>query len=192
MKKNTIFVAIGALLLLLLGAFFILPEKSSNLSQFKIATKSYPATLSLVPSSGDFKVGQTFDVQIKVDTSQKVIDGVDIYFLNYDPKALGVVDSSDQEGTQIKAGSILPIVPYNIVDTQKGQIAFSAIVGGGNQGFSGSGLLATITFKVLAPSSSSKVYFDSTAGVTTDSNIVERGSAQEILGTVINGDYTLQ
>jgi len=146
------------------------------------------ATLSLFPSSGSFEVGQTFNVSIILDTQATNTDGVDIYYLNYDPSLLEVQDAdSGQAGVQINPGSLFSNTVSNSVDTTNGKIDFSQTSSGGNY-FNGTGTVANITFKVLSQGTAN-ITFDFTLGTTTDTNVDAYGV--DILSDVVNGSYVL-
>jgi hypothetical protein len=128
------------------------------------------ATLSLNPSTGTFMVGDIFDIEILLDTGGYEIGGVDIHFLNYDSSILEVQDAIDiSPGIQILPGSLMTFTPANSVDETTGRIDFSQISFGGST-FIGSGVLATVTFKVVGTGITDLV-FDFTPGQTTDTNV---------------------
>jgi len=145
------------------------------------------ATLSLSPSSGSYTVGDTFEVQIILDTQGAETDGVDIHYLNYDPSLLEVQDAdTGQAGIQISPGTLYSNTPLNSVDSVNGLIDFSQTTAGGST-YNGSGVLATITFKVLSQGTAN-VTFDFTSGETTDTNVASSG--QDVLTSVADGNYT--
>ena len=139
------------------------------------------ATLTLSPSTKTVNVGDTFSVDVLLDTQNQPIDGVDIHALNYNPYNLQL------QGTQIQAGTLMPNTVANSADTVNGRILFSQITNGGST-FTGSGKLATLTFKALV-AGTAKVTLDATPGVTTDSNVASNGS--DILTSVVNGIFTI-
>lgn len=147
------------------------------------------ATLSVSPSTQTVGVGDTFTVNVRLDTQGSSIDGVDLRYLSFNPAILQVVDASaSTAGVQIAPGSLMPLTLLNSVDAGAGRIAFSQVVAGGTK-YSGSGTLASITFKALAAGTAA-VTFSYTSGNTTDSNIAAGGS--DILNAVINGSYSVR
>ena len=72
-------------------------------------------------------------------------------------------------------------------DISKRQIVFSQITNGGST-YTGSGKLATLTFKALV-AGMGNVTFDFTPGATTDSNVASQGN--DILSSVVNGKFTI-
>ncbi len=153
---------------------------------FFTALSVQAATLSLSPSSGNYSVGQTFSVDIMLDTKGTAIDGVDIVYLNYDPTYLEVIDdNASQSGIQITSGVLMPMTLANTASNSK--ITFSQITAGGNT-FTNSGAqsLATIHFKVLK-AADTRVYFDFVVNGTADTNVASVG--KDVLTAVTNGNY---
>jgi peptidoglycan hydrolase-like protein with peptidoglycan-binding domain len=135
---------------------------------------SQTATLSLSPASRSIAVGDEFSVEIILDTGGNAVDGVDIHYLNYKPQYLEVQDAdAGLAGVQIKPGSLFPSTMTNKVDTVAGKIDFSQITRAGGK-YTGSGVLATITFKVVGVDTPD-VHFDFSAGNTRDSNVASGG-----------------
>jgi len=187
--RGKFLVILGLILLaLLIGVYFLL-IKENKIQPVNVNLSSNSIALS--PSSGSFKVGQTFDTNILIDTGGKTIDGVDILYLRFDPKILEVVDSdSKTPGVQIKQGTLFSMYLGNTVDNSAGKISISGLVQPGSGGFMGSGVFATITFKAKA-AGNAKVSFDFTPGSTRDANMAEHGTAKDILEKVINANYTI-
>lgn len=146
------------------------------------------ATLSVSPSSQSVKAGDIFSVSVYLDTQGSSIDGVDLRYLNYNPKLLQVQDSgTTQAGIQISPGNLMPSTLLNKVDQTAGRIAFSQVAAGGTK-YKGSGKLAVISFKALSAGNAS-LTFDYTPKSTTDSNVAMAGS--DALNAVVNGVYTI-
>lgn len=142
------------------------------------------ATLSLSPVSGSFKKGCDFSTQVVVNTSGKTADGVDAV-LTYDPNKLTV--------TSITNGTIFGTYPVKTANPQTRKITISGVATV-DQGFQGTGNFATINFKVndSASAGSTTVTFDYTQGSTIDSNIVEKDTTEDILGSVTNSTFTVE
>lgn len=146
------------------------------------------ATLSLSPTSATVNQGCTFTVAINVDTAGAQTDGTDAILI-YDPTRF----STDQ--SQIKPGTIYTDYPGNSVNQQTGRVTVSGLASVSSP-FTGTGTLATVTFTVLptAPAGLSQVTFDfdpQNTSKTTDSNVVQHGTVSDILGQVVNGNYTV-
>src|SRR3989338_7560680 len=167
----------------ILGYIFVL------LAQLSAGLNSIPvAVLTLTPSSTTIPVGQTFTVDINLDTKGAAIDGVDIYSLRYNPAILEVVDSNtSQSGIQIIPGTLLANTLTNTVNASNGTIQFSQVTAGGST-YTGSGKLASITFKAKSAGTSA-LTFDFTLGNTSDTNVA--GAGQDKLASVTNGSFTV-
>ena len=153
---------------------------------FLFSFSAQAAILDLSSTSTSFQVGDIFEVQILLNTQSSQIDGVDIHYLNYDNSLLEVQDAnSTTSGIQIEPGSLLEETLINSVEATSGKIDFSQTTSPQNT-YSGSGTLATITFKVLAEGTTT-LTFDFTSGDTTDCNVASEGS--DILSSV--GTLTL-
>lgn len=152
-----------------------------TITSFLLPALASAATLSVSPSSQSVNVGDTFTVSINLDTQGASVDGVDLRYLNYNPSLLQV------QGTKITPGSLMPMTLANTVDANNGRITFSQVSLGGNK-YSGSGTLATVTFKALS-SGTANLSFDYTQGKTTDSNVAANGA--DVLSAVVNGSFTV-
>jgi hypothetical protein len=154
-----------------------------------ISLKKPNASLYLEPATKVIKVGETFSVNITLDTGNSQADGVDIYALRFDPSLLEVIDGIPaQPGIQITPGEILKVNAANIVEQESGNIKFSQVAQGGTS-FAGKGILATINFKAKTPGTA-YLKFDFTKGSTIDSNIAYKGRDQ--LDKVVDGIYTIE
>lgn len=146
------------------------------------------ATITLNPQTRDVKVGDTFSVDIVLDTAAEPVDGVDIYSLHYDPTLLQVIDdNSSISGVQIMPGKIMELNAANLVSPSTGTIKFSQLSQGGTN-FIGKGNLATIHFKALG-TGTAYLKFDFTERSTVDTNAAFKGRDQ--LGKVVDGIYTI-
>lgn len=144
------------------------------------------ASLSISPASGTFNKGCPVSLTISLDTSGAQTDGTDVILL-YDPTRL--------TATTTAQGSIYPDYPLNTIDSQSGKISISGLASA-TSSFSGSGTFATVNFMVAdtAPTGTTQVKFDfdpSDKSKTTDSNIAEKGTLQDILSNATNGNYTI-
>jgi hypothetical protein len=131
MKKNLLF---------LLIAFFLSPVfLAVNAASFSFDKSSYSVS-----------TGQTFQVQINIDVGEDQVNGADAY-INYDSSFLSVEN--------ISAGSFFTTVT-NDVNTP-GKVYIAGLVDDPASSKTGSGTLATITFKGLK---------DGTVNLTFDCN----------------------
>jgi len=153
-----------------------------------VATQVEAATLSVVPSTKSVTVGESFEIDLSLDTEGASIDGIDIFYLNSNPSLLEVIDQDDQTaGIQIEDNDILDLTVYNDANNTTGEIALSQISLGGSP-FIGSGNVATVAFRALAAGTANLI-FDFTLGDTSDSNVASNGA--DILTSVANGVVTI-
>jgi hypothetical protein len=158
------------------------------LALFMFARAASASTLTLTPSSGSYASGASFNVDIDINTSGAQVDGVDVYSLHFNPALLQVNDAnSGTTGIQITAGSLLPQTLTNTVNNSTGVIQFSQVTTGGTH-YSGSGVLASISFKAIA-NGTSAVTFDFTQGSTADTNVA--GAGVDTLSSVGNASFTV-
>jgi hypothetical protein len=182
----------GAVVVLVSVALLTQMSNWRNSASDSGVTVSLPkpeAELVLDPQTKTVSVGETFDVNIVLDTAFKPIDGVDLYALHFDPSILNVVDSvTTQTGVQIKPGTIMSVNAINRVDQAAGSIVFSQVAEGGTN-FTGKGTLATITFRAVG-AGSSFLKFDFNRGSTVDTNAAHKGKDQ--LDRVVDAIYSVQ
>lgn len=146
------------------------------------------ATLSFSPTSGSYASGDTFDVKINLDTESQAPTSTDV-IARFDPSVLQVVDSvTGTTGVQVLPGSLYSATTLNTVDNGTGTIKFSA-ANTGSSGYTGSGTLATITFRGLKEASTTAVTFTFTSGQTTDSNVSLSNS--DLLTRVTDASFTI-
>ncbi len=146
------------------------------------------ATLSLSPSTGSYQVGDFFNVDIILDTEGSDTHGVGVRYLNYNPSLLEAQDDdAGAAGVQISTGSLYSRTQTNLVDTSQGEVEFVQLTQG-DEVYNGSGVLATISFRVLT-TGTANLTIDYTPGSTEDSNVAFDGS--DLLSGVANGSYAL-
>lgn len=145
------------------------------------------ARFVLSPSASLLPPGSTTDIAVLLDTAGASIDAADAVIL-YDPSKLQV--------SSIRNGSLFG--EYPSPSTSVGRLMISGVTtvsdaGGASSPFSGSGVFATVTFRVLPDAAEGlttiSVDFDGTnAAKTTDANIVEHDTIAEMLSSVANPD----
>ncbi len=169
-------------------SIFVMTGLVLGLSSKNVTEAATTATLSLSPTSSSIILNQNFTVNILLDTVGNATDGVDVFSLHFNPAILQVVDSNASvAGVQIAPGSLMPATTANVADNTAGTIQFSQASSGGSN-FTGSGILATITFRANAVGSSA-VTMDFTPGNTADTNVAFQGT--DLLLSVTNGTYTV-
>lgn len=163
----------------------------TSLAVMVLPAAASAATLSLSPTSGTHKVGDTFNVEIKLDTGGVTTSGTDVY-VRFDPNVLQVVDANNSStGVQITPGSLYSQTSFNSTDNGAGKISFSGSKSGGSSGYSGTGTLATIKFQATAEASSTNVTVDYQAGSTTDSNVISQSDSSDVLTSVTSAAYKI-
>ncbi len=197
LKDSQVFAVIGICILVLFILISQAPEPEEIVSTIitpqiqpgmQVAQVSpTPATLTLSPSTNSVALNGTFTVNIVLNTGGQATYGVDINRLHYNPSLLQVVDAdAATAGVQITPGVLMPVVFVNAADNIAGTVQFSQVANPGTT-YTGSGTLASITFKAIA-GGTSNVTFDFTLGSGTDSNVAGLGG--DLLGGVGSGTYT--
>ena len=144
------------------------------------------STLSLSPTTNSVIPGQTFTIDVMLNTQGVGVDGVDIKSLHYNPAIIQLEDAdASTSGVQIGSGSLFPITLTNSVNTTTGTIDFSQVSSGGAT-YNGSGRLVTLTFRGVADGTSG-VRFDFALGNSADTNVA--GGGIDTLTSVTNGNY---
>ncbi len=161
------------------------PAQNKPIAQTKTNSETKSASsISLVgPSSA--KVDQEFKVDVKIDTQGALADGIDLV-VKYDPNLLEVVDSQ----TPMVINKIFSNYPANTVDSQAGIINVSATSSPGDPSFSGQSVLGSVSFRAKKAGIAA-VSLEFTKGSTTDSNVVETTSGNDILEKVNNLDVAI-
>ncbi len=145
------------------------------------------ASLSLQVSkavASGVKVGDNFTVGVILSTGGHRTVGTDVV-LRYDPAYL---EASTSVFTK---GIIYSDYPSVSVDNKAGVIRASGIVTSGNVNFGGEGPFGKLLFKA-AKVGKTTISSDFTKGLTTDSNVTEVGTLQDVLGKVNNLEINIQ
>lgn len=143
-----------------------------------------PTVIKLESSDTQVKVGAKLTVSLQM-VSNKKTDGADV-IINYDPKALSVELVGK---VPVILGDLYNEYPVNAVDPKLGKITVSGI-STGESGTLGNGLLGSIVF-TAKQAGQTKVSVDFAAGVTTDSNVLQTGTGEDVLSSVENLDITI-
>lgn len=153
-----------------------------GLFSFFFSAKSYAASavLSLSPAGGSYKVNDTFDVSVLLNSGGGLVGGVDVY-MTFNKNVLNLVD--------ITNGAIFNQYLGKSIDNTNGTAAISGITSSKANAFSSSDTFVTLNFKAVG-AGTSEVKFNFTPGNTRDSNVVDFDSG-DILASVVNGTYTV-
>lgn len=130
------------------------------------------------------KVGENVPVSVKVSTGGHLTTGVDLV-LKYDSSKLEASDSAFTPGT------IYDDYPPININSINGVIRISGVVGVNKPGFNGSGNFGILQFSAKS-SGSTTVSLDFKAGQTNDSNILEVGTNNDVLGQVGSATINIQ
>lgn len=167
---------------LVLGVFLVLPLYLVS-GTFALAADPH---LILSPISGSHSAA--FNVEVKVNTGGQNIGGVDVY-LEF-PKNLLKAERVDK-------GTALPEV-FSLIKNDEGRLRINAYfpITRAGESYSGDGgLVATINFSPLTTGTAAVNFIctPKTPPETTDSNIIEKTSVQDIIvcSANVNGSYTL-
>ncbi len=131
-----------------------------------------------------FKVGDPVPVNLRIDTGGNNINGVDVV-INYNPGFMTITRQS------IETQGVFTDFPLLEVDDKNGVVRISGIASVNQPGFSGIGTLAKLNFTAKAATSQTKMMVNFTPGLTTESNIIEAGSSQDILDGVTDLNLTI-
>lgn len=135
------------------------------------------ASLSFSPASESVMIGESFEVDIILDTGGVETDGVDL-LISYDEMRL--------EAKNAALGNLYDN-KINEDVSQPGKIILQAVSDAGS-GFAGTGNLAKISFKAIA-GGPAQVSFEMRGESTTDCNVSADG--EDILASVSNATYTI-
>ncbi len=152
----------------------ILAESSINLDAKNLLPK---VDIFITPRSSTFLVGSTFQAPIYIDTKGNNINAINLK-INFDPKKLSIVNPS---GGKSIFGIWVESPQY---DNTHGTASLAGVVPGGI--VTSSGLVITMTFKVLSSGSTRVTISDSSTVNAND------GLGSEILMNKSGATYTLQ
>jgi Cohesin domain/Right handed beta helix region len=140
---------------------------------------SDPGTMSLSPASGNYRVNQSFSVNVQANSAGTPLDGADMV-VHYDPTVLKV--------SSLTAGSVFASTLALTNNPTVGEINISSVANQG-QPVSVSGTLATIQFQVIG-SGQTLVTLDFNPSSNAHSNMSQDGTAGQVLGSVFNASFT--
>ncbi len=157
------------------------------------AATSTPAPVSKIAAlmvrsdKKELMVGEvaTFTVTI---SSTDLVDGADA-IISFDPK-LFTLDKTSTTSAKVKMGTIFSIYPDNKIDDKTGRVVVSGI----NESLSGqkvNGVFGTFTLKAKAKGTA-KLDFVFSPGDTSDSNVVETKTGNDILQRVQGAEVVIK
>ena len=150
------------------------------LGAIPLANASFAATLLFDPTTITTNPQQTFTVNVNVNAGSDKITSTDAYIL-YDQNLLEI--------QSIANGTFFPTVSKNT--TTGGKVYIAGMVNDPATSKTGSGTIATITFKAKA-NGTVTLRYDCTQGSTTDSNVTKNDlNATDIIVCANNGTSTV-
>jgi peptidoglycan hydrolase-like protein with peptidoglycan-binding domain len=157
----------------------ILDIKESLFGDVKLI-QNQAAVITSLPASNTVGVGNTFTVDVFLDTTSQNTDGVDIKYLNFNPALLEV--------QQITPGTLYPSTQINTYNNTTGVVNFAQVTSAGST-YNGSGTLATITFFAKSAGTAA-LTFDFVLNDTTDTNVASAGV--DVLTSATGASYTIE
>ena len=131
-------------------------------------------------------VWENLEVKILIDTQDKEIDGFDI-ILQFDPQDWAVLNPQ----VNLTETVAFAQYPVNLIDPIAGKVQLSGLTSLENS-FTGEMVVGSF---LLQPQKAGKlnleVYFEG-AGEGVDTNLAEKGTGEDILGDVINGEIIIE
>jgi hypothetical protein len=125
-----------------------------------IVSSAFAASLQLDPATVSTPAGEIFTVNVNVDAGTAKIKSADAYII-YDPKIV--------EAQSVADGTFFSVVNKDVSTSGKAYV--SGMVDDPTKPVTGTGTIATITFKALAEGTNA-LEFDCTAGSTNGSMII--------------------
>ncbi|MBI2040241.1 hypothetical protein HYT18_04145 [Candidatus Microgenomates bacterium] len=185
LTRRNLFILLGAVILIeVIWAGWTLSKSSSTQPAATTAPQTAKKSLTAISLKADktsLKVGDQVSVSVNL-SSDKLTVGTDVY-ISFDPKLLSVETTAADKAPLI-VGNIYPSYPLNTLDLAGGKIAASGITQDPG-GVLANGLFGSVVFKAKA-AGQTKITIDFTPSSTTDSNVTELSTAQDVLDKVEN------
>lgn len=152
-------------------------KQNQKLASNKIVPIS-DGQIVLSSSVSKFQVGQIVPVKVKIQTGGHTVVGVDIS-LKFDPKYLSISSGS----ASFKKGTAFLEYPVTNIDSNEGVVRISGIASLAQIGFNGAGEFGVLNF-IAKARGHTKISLNFVKDTTTDSNMLEFGSGDDILNFV--------
>lgn len=183
-NKRNIYVFFGIAILLEVlwaGWTFFKPASLSKVGVLQAGQAVKPTVVTLSSPKTSLRIGEKTTVKINISSNKKAA-GTDL-IINYNPKLLSVDDSGTGQNP-VTSGTIYHDYPLNSVDPNLGRITVSAI-SDSTGGVLADGLFGSIVFTAKAPGLVN-ITLDFSPGKTTNSNVTESGTGNNLLEKVNN------
>lgn len=155
---------------------------------FLLGHTVFAARFELSPASTGFTTGCNSAVNIEIDTAGASSDAANI-LIRYNPAQIEIVDSNPAvSGIQIRNGNAYEAYADNTVLPSEGLIRLTGFSFLGQ--LTGRATFGTIIFRPRAGAAGTDLTIEYVAGSTTDSNIAEYLTSNDLLSGVTNGSYT--
>lgn len=138
--------------------------------------------IALSSSKSEYQINEQITVPIKITTLGHPVIGIDLV-IKYDPKILIATDNASIKAFQ--KGNVFNEFPISLVDSSEGVIRISGIASTSGKGFNGSGTFGTLVFTGHS-TGKTQLTIEFTPKSTTDSNMVDLKSGEDILQRVQN------
>ncbi len=187
-KKNLpkiIFLVLG--LIIAFEAVTAIRTLSKGVPPPPIKTQVRPITgaqIVLATSKKQVVVDDTIPVQIRVDTGGHATNGTDI-IIKFDP---GYFEASK---SALELGKIYQDYPVADVDSKTGIIKISGIASVQSKGFNGVGILADVNL-IAKKRGRTTLSVDFKEGLTSDSNVIDLKTAEDLLQKVSNLEVNIK
>lgn len=180
---------LGSLALLIIVIPFLQPTTKpemfyQDVGSIPVPPVGYPATISFKTASNQYQVGETFGVDVIIDTGGTDAIGADVFFA-YNPSKMQVNNISES-GIMF---TNYPQMDNTIISPNDGRIS----IGGYSldQPFNGKGEFATVTFTAVSEGLTNLSFYFTEPGRTEDSNVsafsatlVGEGQERDLLGGI--------
>ena len=140
-----------------------------------------PGFFVLVPDKPQLKIGEAGVLTVKMDTKGKIAQGADV-ILKYDPLLLKALN--------IKSNGFFILLPRQEIDNERGMVKITAFSPSDGIDFQKENDIFSVEFEALT-AGAGKVVFDWEPDETNRSNIVEKGTVENILGSVVGADLVI-
>lgn len=158
----------------LLSAALIVPAFVLSYALLTDNVSAQDASLYLDPASATVNEGDTFDVDVRVDTDGENVNAVEAV-LEYSTSQLSFT-SIDSSGSA-----------FEVEASETGGSGEVTISRGTTTPQSGDLFLSTVTFEAITGGETANITFNE-----TDSDVVRESDSQDILATTTGGAYTLE
>lgn len=190
---------VGTVLLLLLGGALLLrqasrkkkevfqvpPTPTSSVTRLPTSSPTLYPTIGkyfLTPESNQVKIDQTFELSLVFSAPGKILDGGDV-ILRFDPVFL--------ETLEIIEGDYFNLYPRKTIDNKIGSVKITGIRTKVDTPLSETASFAKISYRAKK-TGTTQVTFDFVKGKTNRTTLVEKGTSQNILGSVFPVTITIE